>query len=117
MAASNLTPARLREVLRYNKRTGLFHWKARDNRHPYNSNPIPGTLAGSIGTYGYVRICIDGRLYEAHRLAYLWVYGEWPPHQIDHKNEVKADNRWCNLRPATPLQNTQYHLNHPNRRK
>jgi hypothetical protein len=52
----------------------------------------------------YVNIRIDGRFYSAHRLAWLWVHGTWPP-EIDHLNRDKADNRISNLRAATPALN------------
>ena len=50
---------------------------------------------------GYVRINVDGTKCRAHRLAYLYMTGEWPPKLMDHINRVKSDNRWANLRPVT----------------
>src|SRR5690606_22288707 len=50
-------------------------------------------------------IWVDGRGYKAHQLAWLYVYGCWPPAQLDHVNRVKSDNRICNIRPATQSEN------------
>src|SRR4029077_7435541 len=49
-----------------------------------------------------------------HRLAFLWVNGEWPREEVDHVNRVKDDNRWANLREATRSENT---VNSPPREK
>lgn len=54
---------------------------------------------------GYLRICVGGRAYYAHRVAWMLVTGEWPDGPIDHANGDRADNRWSNLRMASPAQN------------
>lgn len=92
-----LTAGRLREALWYDPNTGLFRWRI-DRR-----KVRAGTIAGSLCN-GYVRIGIDGRWYAAHRLAWLYVHGEWPSSEIDHRNTDRADNRLENLRPATRQQ-------------
>ncbi len=102
------TAERLRELLHYNPETGVFTWvvKRRGVR--------VGAMAGTVSsTNGYRIIRLDYRAYQAHRLAWLWMVGGWPKGQIDHLNCNKVDNRWCNLREATPTQNTR---NRPVRR-
>lgn len=68
-----------------------------------------GTVTlGSVDTStGYRRVCVGGRQYYAHRLAWLYMSGVWPEDQIDHINHDRADNRFCNLRPANNAQNNQ----------
>jgi hypothetical protein len=63
-----------------------------------------GDPAGSSrGGYTYIRI--DRKRYAAHRLAWLYVYGTFPPRLLDHINGCPGDNRIGNLREATPHQN------------
>lgn len=95
-----LTADRLREVLDYDPDTGFFTWRVSNGRRA-----IKGHEAGFIHAKGYRRIKIDGRLYEAHRLAFLYVTGEWPEHGVDHRDMDPSNNAWGNLRPATPSQN------------
>lgn len=102
-----LTAERLRELLYYDPETGVFMWLMRTNRRIQ-----VGDVAGSFDkAAGYVHIRLDGKLYKAHRLAWLWVYGVWPVDQIDHINTVRHDNRIANLREASNQ------LNGENRRR
>jgi hypothetical protein len=95
---SDLCADRLRQLLDYNADTGIFRWKASRGR------ARAGSVAGYLDSRGYRRIKVDGRHY-AHRLAYLWLHGVWPPDQIDHINIIPAENRAENLRPCNQSQN------------
>lgn len=91
----------LKLILKYHKSTGIFTWKDRSNR----SKKKGGDEAGSLSGCGYIDIKINGFSYKAHRLAWLYVYGSFPEKNIDHKNGIRHDNRWRNLREATPKEN------------
>ncbi len=97
---STLTAQWLRDNLVYEPITGSFMWKVRG----------PGRMMGKVlGTKvwpGYVTMKVDGTLYYAHRLAWLYVHGEWPEHHLDHIDGVKSNNAISNLRPATSSQNS-----------
>lgn len=72
------------------------------------SRGAAGTEPGGIDKiHGYRRIYWQGKLWKAHWLAWLWMTGEWPENQIDHRNGVRDDNRWSNLRPASNSENCQ----------
>ena len=101
MSKAKLTIDRLKEVLSYNTETGQFTWLS--DRAAVKC----GTLAGSLNQYGYLTIGIDRRSYLAHRLAWFYVTGEFPSSQIDHKNRIKLDNRFENLRLVAPRENMQ----------
>lgn len=100
MQKSVLTQKSLREILNYDPLSGEFRWLARPSR-----NVSPGKIAGYKNGCGYIYIQIEGNLYRAHRLVWLYVYGVWPRDQIDHINGIKTDNRLINLREATPSDN------------
>lgn len=103
MKTDALTAARLKELLHYDPETGVFTWIAggclgRNRRHK---------TAGTKHRRGYIQIQIDGVIYKAHRLAWLYVHGQWPTGLIDHRNGVQDENRFGNLRDATFLINSQ----------
>jgi hypothetical protein len=66
-----------------------------------------GSIAGTNHSSGYLIICVDGEAYKAHRLAWLYVHGEWPEADIDHINGDRGDNRIENLRSVTRSINQQ----------
>lgn len=94
-----LTAERLREVLSYDPLTGLFTWLVSRGKAK------AGNAAGVLTDSGYVVIGVDSVRYYAHRLAWLYMKGEWPAGDLDHDNVRSDDNRWDNLRPATESQN------------
>lgn len=93
---------RLKELLYYNPESGVFTWI-----ESCHGGRVKGVTAGSLNHDGYIRICIDGKRYSAHRLAWLYIFGNFPEKFIDHKNRIKNDNRIDNLRSATKEQNQQ----------
>lgn len=97
---ANLTQNRIKELLEYNQETGVFVNKVRRANQPI------GKVAGCVNAIGYIKIAVDGRQYLAHRLAWLYIHGEFPE-QIDHMNCNRGDNRIANLRPCSQKQNTQ----------
>ena len=112
MANANLTAERLRELLYYDQDTGIF-----TRRISTRPNAMAGMIAGGLDAHGYVNICVDKRRYKAHRLAWLYVFGAWPKHEIDHINGVKNDNRIFNLRDVERLENGRNHVRPTKRNK
>lgn len=96
---SELSQERLKEILAYNPETGLFHWKVARGRI------YVGMQAGSLTPEGYVRITIDRHRFMAHTLAWLDMTGEYISRGIDHRDTLRSNNKWTNLRRATQSQN------------
>lgn len=103
MAKTDLTAARLREVLKYDPVTGLFV-----NLVTRSNSSKAGQVIGALdNSTGYLKLGLDGKTYNLHRLAWLHVHGEWPEGQIDHINGIRSDNRFCNLRDVPQRMNLQ----------
>lgn len=98
----SLTAERLRQLLHYDPETGIFTRLDSTTR-----SDLIGMAAGNISAQGHIMIYVDGKSRWAHRLAFLWMTGDWPRNQIDHINRVRHDNRWANLREATHAENNR----------
>lgn len=97
-----LTQERLKELLHYDPETGLFRWRIKPSRTAEIDD-----VAGNIHVDGYRVIGIDGKIYRAARLAWLYIHGAFPKGLIDHKSGDRSDDRICNLRPATAAENAR----------
>lgn len=97
----DITSENLHRLLDYDQKTGFFHWKL-----SYGGK-ISGSRAGSVTKAGYIVIRILGKLYYAHRLAWLCVNGYFPIQEIDHIDCNKKNNSFSNLRLGTHAQNSR----------
>lgn len=106
----------LRECLKYNPKTGVLTWLQRPREHfshqgfhrHWNSR-FAGKMAGCMDSSGYrlIRVWFNDqqRQLRGHRIAFALMTGRWPNVEIDHRNGVRSDNRWTNLRESTRQQN------------
>lgn len=96
---SEITATELREILDYCPDTGIFRWKV--SRGAIKQGDVAGCRSDVR-----VLIGVNKRLYKAHRLAWLYMHGVYPPDVVDHIDGDPANNRIANLRLATVQQNT-----------
>lgn len=95
-----ITADEVRKVLDYNPATGDFIWKV-----PPSRSVKAGSIAGSkcrANCKTYIRITYEGVRYYAHRLAFLYMNGEWPKHQGKHLDGNGCANMWSNLSDEPP---------------
>lgn len=90
-----ITAEEARELWSYDPLTGELRWRV-----ARGTKMAAGSLAGTIGNWGYRVLSLHGKKYRASRIIWLIVTGEHPAHEVDHENTNRADDRWDNLRPA-----------------
>uniref|UniRef100_A0AAU6W2Q4 HNH nuclease domain-containing protein n=3 Tax=unclassified bacterial viruses TaxID=12333 RepID=A0AAU6W2Q4_9VIRU len=95
---------KITDALVYEPDTGVFRWL---HRHGGKANA--GAIAGSLKTTGYIQILYKRKMYNAHRLAYLFITGSLPDagFEVDHIDGVRSNNAWVNLRLCTKFENQQ----------
>ena len=89
------------DALKYNQESGCLYWKHR------RGSKAAGTQAGSVNNKGYLILQLHGKIYQAHRIAWMIHHKEFNFDAIDHINGIKTDNRIVNLRAGTLSQNQQ----------
>ena len=89
----------IRSRLRYDPAAGKFYMLKSAGRRK------SGYQAGYADRLGYIKVCVNGRWMMAHRLAWLFINGQWPDGEIDHINGDPSDNRIENLRECSRSQN------------
>lgn len=90
----------LHRTFNYDAETGLLYRKFR-----YGATCEP-YLVGSADRTGHLHVTVDGDTYPVIRIIWKMYYNEEPPEEIDHfPDPDPQNNRICNLRKATTLQN------------
>ena len=116
----DITAAFLREILDYDKDTGILTWKERKIGSPHwkdkdikaFNTKWAGKEAGRLVKYNRAVSCrrevtIFGYKFRSYRLIWRMVTGEWPKDQIDHIDQDSTNDRWDNLRESTHTQNAR----------
>ena len=88
------------EIFDYKPLTGELVWKKT------RRTDCIGKVVGSPNKSGYLVTVVGGKMYQLHRLVWVWLHGNDPGAiEVDHKDRNKLNNRWHNLRLADWTQN------------
>lgn len=94
--------AELRRIFSYDPETGALTW-----RMSPSGNVRSGEEAGCVSGRGYRQVRICRRRYYVHRIIWAMMTGDGPAEHIDHRDGDRTNNRWANLRAASPAENAR----------
>lgn len=101
-----LTQYELKNILEYSQDSGVFLWRKRLSDR-IKLGQIAGSFKYSKGRPLRIIIRINKVDYQAHHLAWLYVYGCLPKQSIDHIDGNPFNNSILNLRLCNAALNNQ----------
>jgi hypothetical protein len=106
-----LEAEQIREMFEYDQQSGRLFWRdtflAGQASARLRPRPNPGDEVKLRHLkVGYWYVSIFQKVYLAHRVIWALQTGRWPRpgFVIDHVDRNRLNNRWANLREATPRQ-------------
>lgn len=99
-------PAVVKSLFDYDPLTGVLTWKvSRGSRAKVGATA--GCIRKDINGKGRRSVGVGKRRYFNSVVIWVWMTGEWPHGDVDHKDRNSLNDRWDNLRDVTHLVNCQ----------